>query len=160
MFDKMLRWMIIGSIALVVLFVAYAVVAFLYPDLRVALRDIFIVILAMFQMIATVLAIVLLIGVLYAVKATNDLIQQTIAPRIDATTVKIDELLDTTRVIVGNVRESSDTITTTTAFTAERVVSPIIRVSGLMAGVRAAATALAHRDDHREDSARESETHK
>lgn len=155
MFDKLIRWIIIGAVVLAVIVIAYGVVAFLYPDVRVALRDIFIVILAIFQMIATVLVIVLLISVLYAVKAGNDLIQQTITPKIDATVVKIDEVLDNTRTIVGNVRESSDTLTTTTVFTAERVVSPIIRVSGLMAGVRAAATALAHRDNRSDTIAEE-----
>jgi hypothetical protein len=72
-------------------------------------------------------------------------------PEITKINTKLDELLDNTRAIVGNVRESSDTITTTTIYTAERVVTPIIRVSGLVAGVRAAASALARRDVQAEE---------
>ncbi len=146
-----IKWIKIGAFVLAIIFIAYAVVAFLFPDIREALRDIAIVVLTIFLMVAVVLAIVLLIVLLYAVQKTNQLIQGTIVPRIDATTNKIDEVLDNTRAIMGNVRESSDTISTTTIFTAERVVSPVIRVSGLVAGVRAAASALARRDVQTED---------
>jgi amino acid transporter len=149
--DAAIKWTKIGAIVLAVIFVAYTVIAFLFPDVREALRDIAIVILAVFMMTAAVLAIVILVAVLSAIQTTNRLIQETVIPRFEATSGKLDEVLDNTRAIVGNARDSASTVTTTTVFTAEQVVSPIIRVSGLMAGVRAAASALARRDVHLDD---------
>jgi amino acid transporter len=149
--DAAIKWTKIGAILLAIVFIAYTVVALFFPELREALRDIAIVILAVFMMIAAVLAIVILIAVLYAVQTTNRLIQETVVPKFEATSGKLDEVLDNTRAIVGNARDSASTVTTTTVFTAEQVVSPIIRVSGLMAGVRAAASALARRDVHLDD---------
>jgi hypothetical protein len=60
--------------------------------------------------------------------------------------VKLNEVLDSTRSLASNVRDSASTATQTTAFIGERVVSPIIRISSLVTGVRAAATTLARRD--------------
>jgi phage-related protein len=141
-----IKWLKIGAIALAIIFVAYAVIAFMFPGIREAMRDIAIVVLAIMQMIAVVMAIALLFAVLYAVQYIHKTTQDTILPKFNEISAKLDELLDNTRAILGNVRNSSDTITTTTVYTAEHVVSPIIRVSGLVAGVRAAASALAHRD--------------
>jgi membrane protein implicated in regulation of membrane protease activity len=146
--DSLIKWLKIGGVVLGLLCLGYGVVAFIFPDIREALRDIAIVVLALFQMMAVVLALALLITILYTVKYIHQVTQDTIIPEIKKTNAKLDEVLENTRAIVGNVRDSSDTVTTTTVFTAERVVSPIIRVSGLVAGVRAAAGALARRDVH------------
>jgi hypothetical protein len=137
---------VIAAVVLLVLAFGFIVLAGFFPEFRVATRDIFIVFAAAFQLIAAFLAIVLLITILYAIKSLHDLIQVSLVPKIEATTTKVDEVLDNTRSIVGNVKESSETISTTTTYTAERVVSPIIRISSLVVGVRAAATALARRD--------------
>jgi hypothetical protein len=144
--DSLIKWLKIGAVILAILCLAYVVLAFIFPDIREALRDIAIVVLALFQMVAVVLALALLITILYTVKYIHQVTQDTIIPEIKKTNTKLDEVLESTHAIVGNVRESSDTVATTTVFTAERVVSPIIRVSGLVAGVRAAAGALARRD--------------
>lgn len=139
------RWIGIGLAILALITIAFIVAAALFPPFREASRDIAIVILAVFQMIAAILTIVLLVAVLYAVQALQRLTRDTIIPKIDTATVKVNEILDNTRVVAGNARDSATTVTTTTVFVAERVVSPIIRVSSLMAGVRAAAGALARR---------------
>jgi phage-related protein len=149
--DGFIKWLKIGAVVLSLIFIAYIVVAFMFPTVREALRDIAIVILAVLQMIAVALAVALLMAILYAVRYIHKATQETVMPEITKINTKLDELLDNTRAIVGNVRESSDTITTTTIYTAERVVTPIIRVSGLVAGVRAAASALARRDVQAEE---------
>jgi phage-related protein len=141
-----IRWIVIAAVVLLVLALGFTIAAGFFPDFREASRDIFLVFAAAFHLIAAFLVIVLLVTILYAVKSLHDLIQVSLVPKIEATTTKVDEVLDNTRSIVGNVKDSSETISTTTTYTAERVVSPIIRVSSLIVGVRAAATALARRD--------------
>lgn len=148
--EKVVKWVGIGIAIILLITAAFIVAASLSTEFREVSRDIAIVILAVFQMIASLLVIVLLITVLYAVKTINQLTRETVLPKIDTTIVKVDELLETTRVIAGNVRNSSDTATTTTVFVAEHVASPIIRASSLVAGVRAAAISLARRGQETE----------
>jgi len=140
------KWIGIGVAVLVLLTLIFIGLAIVFPDVRIISRDIAIVILATFQIIATLMMVVLLIAILYAVKSMNELTQKTIIPRLEATQARVDEVVENTRAITSNVRSSTDNATTTTVFVAEQVASPIIRVSGLVAGVRAAAGALARRD--------------
>jgi len=81
------------------------------------------------------------------VKTIQRLTQQEVVPKINTAVVKVDELLDNTRTITARIRDSAETATTTTTFVAERVASPVIRLSSVVAGVRAAASSLAHRDN-------------
>ncbi len=156
--EKAQKWIIIGIILLLAVTVAFIVGASLFPEFRIISRDIAIVVLAVFAMVAFLLIITLLIAVLYVVKSINRLTQETIIPKINATNVKIDEILENTRAITNSVRESAGTANTTTVFVAERVASPIIRVSSLVAGVRAAATSLAHRGQPAEPDAESNST--
>jgi uncharacterized protein YoxC len=117
-------------------------------------RDIWVTVASVFLLAAAFIAVVLLVTIIYIVQAINMQIQTKVLPAIEATssrldmlTNKLDSILESTRTIVGNVRESSDTIASTTEYAAEQVVTPIIRVSSLVAGVRAAARTLAHFDD-------------
>nr|WP_274703506.1 hypothetical protein [Chloroflexus aurantiacus] len=119
---------------------------FLGEGFRAAWRDVFIVILAALQLIGAVLSIAILIAILYAVEQINRLARNNVIPKLDEALAKANEALDATRTIAHNVRDSAQTATTTTTYVAERVVSPIIRISSLVTGVRAAATTLARRD--------------
>jgi hypothetical protein len=116
-------------------------------DFRVATRDIAVVIVAFFEIISTVLTAALLLAIIYAVRAINRTSQNTLIPRIDALAAKVDNLLDSGRTIAGNVQDTTATVSTTTSYVAEQVVSPFVRISGLVAGVRAAASYLANRDE-------------
>lgn len=145
--NGVIRWIIIAAVVLLILVIAFIVTAIAVPGFSAVARDIAIVILAVFQFIGAFLTIALLITVLYAIKSLHELIQLQVVPRLNQVTAKVDGVLDNTRSVMRNVRESSDTITTTTVYTAERVVSPLIRVSSLIVGVRAAARAMAHLDD-------------
>ncbi len=142
----MFKWIGMGIATIVVITVAFIVAASLYEEFRVIARDIAVVIVAVFQMISAILLIVLLIAVLYAIQVLNKLASNTLVPGINSATEKVNEVLDSARSVTDDVRESSSAVTTTTVFVAERVVAPIIRISGLVTGVRAAATTLARRN--------------
>jgi hypothetical protein len=141
------KWIGIGLAILGLITIAFIVAAYIFPDFREATRDIAVVILAVFQMIGAILTIALLIAILYAVRAIRKLANETVMPRVEALTTKIDGLIDNTRTITTNVKDTTATVSTTTVYVAEQVVSPVIRVSGLLAGVRAAATFLARRGE-------------
>jgi hypothetical protein len=139
------RWIGIGLAIVLVLSIVFIALLYIYPDFRVATRDVAVVIAAFFQVVATILTAALLLVLLYAVRSINTLSRTTIIPRIDALTAKVDQVLDNGRLISGNVQDTAATVSTTTSYVAEQVVSPFVRVAGMMAGVRAAAAYLANR---------------
>lgn len=141
------KWIGIGLAVIALITIAFIVAAYIYPDFREATRDIAIVILAVFQMIGAILTAALLIAILYAVFAIQQLTNNTIVPKIDMLTTKLDGVIENTRAITTNIKDTTSTVGTTTTYVAEQVVSPVIRVSGLLAGVRAAATFLARRGE-------------
>jgi hypothetical protein len=141
------KWIGIGLAVIALITIAFIVAAYIYPDFREATRDIAVVILAVFQMIGAILTAVLLIGLLYAVFAIQRLTNNTIVPKIDMLTSKLDGIIESTQAITTNIKDTTSTVGTTTTYVAEQVVSPVIRVSGLLAGVRAAATFLARRGE-------------
>jgi len=140
-------WIGIGLAVIALITITFIVAAYIYPDFREATRDIAIVVLAVFQMIGAILTAALLIGLLYAVLAIQRLTNNTIVPKIDMLTTKLDGVIESTRAITTNIKDTTSTVGTTTTYVAEQVVSPVIRVSGLLAGVRAAATFLARRGE-------------
>ena len=143
----MKKWIGIGLAAIALIAIAFIVAAYIYPDFREATRDIAIVVLAVFQMIGAILTAALLIGLLYAVLAIQRLTNNTIVPKIDMLTSELRGVIETTQGITTNIKDTTSTVGTTTSYVAEQVVSPVIRVSGLLAGVRAAATFLARRGE-------------
>lgn len=139
----MFKWISIGLGVVGALLVAFIVAGYIFPAWAATTRDIAIVILSVLQILSVVLMIALLLALLYVVMYIRRLVDETITPQFKTLTAKVDGLLETTRAITGNVQETTTTVSTTTAYVAERVVSPVIRVAGLMAGVRAAARFLA-----------------
>lgn len=143
----MKKWIGIGLAVIAVIAIAFIVAAYIFPDFRTATRDIAIVILALFQMIGAILTAALLLAVLWAVLAVQRLANNTIVPKVDLLTSKLDGVIATTQSITTNIKDTTSTVGTTTTYVAEQVVSPVIRVAGLVAGVRAAATFLARRGE-------------
>jgi ABC-type maltose transport system permease subunit len=146
------KWIGIGVTALLLVTIGFITAAAFVPEFRVISRDIAIVILAVFQMIASLLVVLLLVVLLYTLKTLNQLTQESLIPQLEETRHKLDEVLANLQAITQSIRESADTASTTTVFVAERVASPIIRASSVVAGVRAAASSLAHRDSKEEKS--------
>ena len=143
----MVKWIGIGLAILGIILIAFIVAGYLYPEWAANTRDIAVVILAVFQLIGAILTIALLLALLYTVWTIRRLARDTVIPKIDTLTGKVDEVIETTRAITGNVKDTTATASATTVYVAEQVVSPIIRVAGLMAGVRAAARFLARRGE-------------
>lgn len=140
------RWIGIGLAIIGLIAIGFITAAAIFPGFREASRDIAIIILALFQLIGTLISIGLLLAMVYTVRALNRVSQATLIPRIDAIAAKVDALTDQARSVADNVKTTSTTVTTTTGYIAEQVVSPVIRATGLLAGVRAAFSYLARRD--------------
>ncbi|MBK9943735.1 MAG: hypothetical protein IPP13_19220 [Kouleothrix sp.] len=143
----MKKWIGIGLAVIALITIAFIVAAYIYPDFRIATRDIAVVILAVFQMIGAILTAALLVAIFYVVFAIRRLTNETLVPKVDLLTSKLDGVIDNTRAITTNIKDTTSSVGTTTSYVAEQVVSPVIRVSGLVAGVRAAATFLARRGE-------------
>jgi CRP-like cAMP-binding protein len=139
------KWIAIGFAAIIAIAIVYVIAAYNYPAFREATRDIAIVILAIFQIIGSILTAALLMALLYSMVALEKLATQTVLPKVDLLTAKLDEVIEQTQAIAGNVKDTTMTVSTTTSYIADRVVSPVIRVSSLLTGVRAAASFLARR---------------
>jgi len=139
------KWIAIGFAAIIAIAIVYVIAAYNYPAFREATRDIAIVILAVFQIIGSILTVALLLALLYSMVALEKLATQTVLPKVDLLTAKLDEVIEQTQAIAGNVKDTTMTVSTTTSYIADRVVSPVIRVSSLLTGVRAAASFLARR---------------
>jgi phosphoglycerol transferase MdoB-like AlkP superfamily enzyme len=145
------KWIGIAIGLLVAALVGFIVAAVLLgADFRAAWRDVFIVILAALQLIGAIVTIALLVALLFMVHQLDKVARTTIMPRVDDTMVKLNDVLDSTRTLAGNVRDSSNTAVSTTTYVSERVVSPVIRISSLVTGVRTAAQTLARRGQSEE----------
>jgi len=145
--EPVFKWVGIGVGTLTVLLIAFVVGSALAPaEFRAGTRDIFIVVVSVFQLISAILMVAILFAILFVINQLNKMAKTNVLPKVDEAMVKLNEVLDSTRSLASNVRDSASTATQTTTFMAERVVSPIIRISSLVTGVRAAATTLARRD--------------
>lgn len=127
----MKTWAIIGGVAAAVVLIAAIVLISIYNAWQTA-AYVSIVILAIFQLFSTLLMIALLGALLYAVLTLKDIASTTVMPKVDQT--------------LDQVKDSASAAKNTTTYVAESVVSPIIKLSSLVAGVRVAAQALARRD--------------
>jgi hypothetical protein len=141
------KWIGIGLGVLTLLLIAFIVGLFIAPvGVREAIRDIFIIILGFFLLVTTVMSIAVLLGLLYTMNRLEKLAGNSVLPKLDEAMLKMNEVLDSTRTLAASAKDTASNAVGTTQFVSERVVSPIIRVSSLFTGVRAAATSLARRD--------------
>ena len=104
------KWIGIGLAVIAVITIAFIVAAYIFPDFRVATRDIAIVILAVFQMIGAILTAALLIAILYAVFAIRRLASQTVLPKVDLLTTKLDAVIDNAQGITGNFKDTTTSV--------------------------------------------------
>jgi ABC-type multidrug transport system fused ATPase/permease subunit len=136
----------IGIAVITILAIAFIGVLYWLPDFRAATRDVAVVILAFFQLIGTVLSIAILFALYYAIRAVERASRLSVLPRIDALSNKVDQLIDQTQAIAGKVQDTTNAVSGTTGYVTEQVVAPMIRASGLIAGIQAAVGYLARRD--------------
>jgi hypothetical protein len=143
----LVKWIGIGLAVVVVVLVAFIIAAYMFPEFRVATRDIAIILSAVLTMISIILTIALLLAIIYAVMFIRRLTNDTVVPQIVDLKTRLDGVVANTRDITDNVKDTTTAVSTTTVYIAEKAVSPIIRVAGLLAGVRAAARYVARRDE-------------
>jgi hypothetical protein len=98
------------------------------------------------QLLGAILTVGILIAVLVLIDRLDKLARNSLLPRLDDVTGKVNEVLDTTRGLTADVRTTTHTAAQTTVFVAERVVTPVIKLAGLLSGARSLATAFARRD--------------
>ena len=127
----MKRWLIIGGIVFAVLLVGL-IVLISVNDAWATARDVSVVILAIFEMISTLLMIALLAVLIYAVMALRTVATETVVPKMNQT--------------LDQVRDTAATAKNTSTYVAQGVVTPLIKISSVAAGVRAAAVSLARRN--------------
>ncbi len=127
----MKKWLIIGGVVFAVLFIGVIVLISVNDGWATA-RDVSIVLLAIFQMISTLLMIALIAILIYAVMALRTVATEQIVPKVSQT--------------LDQVKDSAATAKNTTTYVAEGVATPLIKISSVAAGVKAAAVALARRN--------------
>ena len=147
----MQKWIIIGVAITAAFLVAFVVCAYIFPDFRVATRDIAIILLAVSALLAVIVALALLFAILYAVNKIRSVTTNTVIPQVNALQLKVDQILENVTAVSNSARTSVATVSTTTIYASEKVVAPIIKLTGLAAGVRAGATFLARRGAPRRD---------
>jgi hypothetical protein len=141
------KWIGIGLGVVTLLLVASIVGLFFAPvGVREAIRDIFLIITGFFFLTSIVLLIAVMLGLLYTMNRIEKLAQGNVIPKLDEAMVKMNDVLESTKSLASSAQQTATSAAGTTQFVSERVVSPIIRVSSLVTGVRAAATSLARRD--------------
>lgn len=126
----MKRWLIIGGVLFAALIILL-VVLISVNDAWATARDVSVVILAIFEMISTLLMIALLGVLIYAVLALRSIAADTVMPKVSQT--------------LDQVRDTAVTAKNTSTYVAQGVATPLIKLSSVAAGVRAAAVALARR---------------
>ena len=126
----MKKWLIIGGVVFTALVIGL-IVLISVNDAWATARDVSIVILAIFSMISTLLTIALVATLIYAVMALRTLASETVVPKVSQT--------------LDQVKDSAVAAKNTTTYVAQGVATPLIKLSSVAAGVRAAAVALARR---------------
>lgn len=127
----MRNWIIIGVVVAIVVFVGGIVLISINDGWQTA-AYISVVLLAMFQVFTTLLLTAILVALIYAIFALKSLADKQVVPQVTAT--------------LEQVRSTATTARNTTSYVAEGVVAPIIKITSLAAGVRAAAVSLARRN--------------
>ena len=126
----MKKWLIIGGVIFAVLIIGLIVLISVNNAWDTA-RDVSVVILAIFEMISTLLMIALLAVLIYAVMALRTVATETLMPKVSQT--------------LDQVRDTAATAKNTSTYVAQGVATPLIKLSSVAAGVKAAAVALARR---------------
>lgn len=147
----MQKWIGIGVAITAVILVVFIVCAYLFPGFRIATRDIAIVLLAVTGLIAAILLVAILFAVLYAVNKIRSTTTNTVMPQVQVLQSKVDHILENVSSVSDSARTSAVTVSTTTNYTSERVVAPVIKLFSLAAAVRAGASFIARRGSPRQD---------
>lgn len=143
--DGMSRWLAIGAVLFVLVSLAFIVLSIIYPGFREAVRDLAIILLALFQLIGAIAMALVAVALLYAVKAVDATARLTLMPKLEEISRKVDELLQKTTSVTDDVKKTSTTVANTVSIISEQIVRPAIQVSSFVSGIKAAAEVLGQR---------------
>lgn len=131
----MKKWLIIGGVVILILAIGvpWLLLANGWHD---EVRDLAIILVALFHLISVTIMIILLAVILVIVNELRSLAKDKIEPQVR-------DVMENVKGITENAKSTSVTAKQAASYIAEGVVSPVIKAAGLMAGVKAGAKALA-----------------
>lgn len=141
----MTRWLAIGGGIFVVLSIVFVVLTVIYPGFREVVRDLAIILLALFQLIGAIAMALVAVAILYAVKAIDTTARVSLIPKLEEISTKVDDILAKTSSVTDDVKKTTASVSTAAEIISQEVVKPAIQISSLFSGVKAAATVLGQR---------------
>ncbi len=147
MLDRIFQITLVVVVLFLLLIVSFAVYILGFnPDLSAPARDVAVSITSALIVLATAVALVLLLAILYAIALLTRVVQRDLLPKVQELTTKVDVVLGNAQTASDRALETVTSVSATTSFTAEKVAAPLIRVTSMLTGVRAAVGAFARRD--------------
>jgi hypothetical protein len=143
--DGMSRWLVIGGGIFVVLSIAFVVLTVVFPGFREVVRDLAIILLALFQLIGAIAMALVAVAILYAVKAIDTTARVSLVPKLEEISTKVDDILAKTSSVTDDVKKTTASVSTAAEIISQEVVKPAIQISSILSGVKAAATVLGQR---------------
>jgi hypothetical protein len=141
----MSRWLVWGGVAFLLISIIFIVLSIIYPGFREAVRDLAIILLALFQLIGAIAMALVAVALLYAVKAIDQTARGTLMPKLEEISTKIDTLLSKTASVTDDVKKTSTTVANTVNIISEQIVRPAIQVSSILSGIKAVGAVLGQR---------------
>ena len=141
----MTRWLAIGGGIFVLLCIIFVVLTVIYPGFREVVRDLSIILLALFQLIGAIAMALVAVAILYAVKAIDTTARVSLIPKLEEISTKVDDILAKTSSVTDDVKKTTASVSTAAEIISQEVVKPAIQISSLFSGVKAAATVLGQR---------------
>jgi hypothetical protein len=141
----MTRWLAIGGGIFVLLCIIFVVLTVIYPGFREVVRDLSIILLALFQLIGAIAMALVAVAILYAVKAIDTTARVSLIPKLEEISTKVDDILVKTSSVTDDVKKTTASVSTAAEIISQEVVKPAIQISSLFSGVKAAATVLGQR---------------
>lgn len=141
----MTRWLAIGGGVFGLLCIIFVVLTVIYPGFREVVRDLAIILLALFQLIGAIAMALVAVAILYAVKAIDSTARGSLIPKLEEISTKVDDILAKTSSVTDDVKKTTASVSTAAEIISQEVVKPAIQISSLFSGVKAAATVLGQR---------------
>ena len=141
----MTRLLAIGGGVFVVLCIVFVVLTVIYPGFREVVRDLSIILLALFQLIGAIAMALVAVAILYAVKAIDTTARVSLIPKLEEISTKVDDILAKTSSVTDDVKKTTASVSTAAEIISQEVVKPAIQISSLFSGVKAADTVLGQR---------------
>jgi hypothetical protein len=141
----MTRWLAIGGGVFVLLCIIFVVLTVIYPGFREVVRDLSIILLALFQLIGAIAMALVAVAILYAVKAIDTTARVSLIPKLEEISTKVDDILAKTSSVTDDVKKTTASVSTAAEIISQEVVKPAIQISSMFSGIKAVATVLGQR---------------